>query len=363
MGHLGLQPQSVHQVGGYADRPRTAGRRRARRRCARARGRRRVRNRARSRFPKRSRKATTAALDIPTIGIGAGPDCDGQVLVSYDMLGLFDGFVPSFVKQYANLAETVRAATQSVHRGRPGGALPAALSTMSGVRQPVTPTWHSVVDTIADLRRGSRRDAPQAPSASCPTMGALHAGHASLIRQARARVRDGRRQHLREPASIRSAGRSGPLSAIARCRRRSCASQLGVDLVFAPSVAEMYPRPIEMTVDVGRLADHLCGRFRPGHFSGVATVVLKLFEIVQPDRSYFGEKDAQQLAVMRRLVADFNVPVTIVGVPTVREPDGLALSSRNQRLMRRAAARACAVPGAAARAATRSRRCRRARAI
>jgi pantoate--beta-alanine ligase len=85
-------------------------------------------------------------------------------------------------------------------------------------------------------------------------------------------------------------------------------------------------------VEVGRLTDHLCGRFRPGHFSGVATVVLKLFEIVRADRSYFGEKDAQQLAVIRRLVSDFNVPTTIVGVPTVREADGLALSSRNQRL-------------------------------
>jgi pantoate--beta-alanine ligase len=94
----------------------------------------------------------------------------------------------------------------------------------------------------------------------------------------------------------------------------------------------MYPSPLECVVDVGHIADHLCGRFRPGHFRGVATVVLKLFQIAQPDRAYFGEKDAQQLAVIRRLVADFNVPVEIVAVPTVREPDGLALSSRNKRL-------------------------------
>jgi pantoate--beta-alanine ligase len=85
-------------------------------------------------------------------------------------------------------------------------------------------------------------------------------------------------------------------------------------------------------VSVGRLADHLCGRFRPGHFAGVATVVLKLFEIVHADRAYFGEKDAQQLAVVRRMVSDFNLPVRVVGVPTVRESDELALSSRNQRL-------------------------------
>jgi pantoate--beta-alanine ligase len=105
-----------------------------------------------------------------------------------------------------------------------------------------------------------------------------------------------------------------------------------VDLVFAPAVGEMYPRTLACVIEVQRLSDHLCGAFRPGHFFGVATVVLKLFEIVQPDRSYFGEKDAQQLAVIRRLTADFNVPVAIIGVPTVREPDGLALSSRNQRL-------------------------------
>jgi len=105
-----------------------------------------------------------------------------------------------------------------------------------------------------------------------------------------------------------------------------------VDMVFAPTPAVMYPQPPDCTVHVGRTAAHLCGAFRPGHFDGVATVVLKLLDIVQPDVAYFGEKDAQQLAIVRRMVADLNVPVTIAGVPTVREADGLALSSRNQHL-------------------------------
>jgi pantoate--beta-alanine ligase len=109
-------------------------------------------------------------------------------------------------------------------------------------------------------------------------------------------------------------------------------SASGVRVVFAPTGAEMYPAPPSCTVDVGRIADHLCGRERPGHFRGVATVVMKLFDIAQPARAYFGEKDAQQLAVIRRLVFDLNVPVEIIGIPTVREVDGLAMSSRNQRL-------------------------------
>jgi len=164
-----------------------------------------------------------------------------------------------------------------------------------------------------------------------PTMGALHAGHKRLLDVARAEndlvivsifvnpLQFDRRDDLeRYPRTLDAD--------VALC------SASGVDIVFAPPAAEMYPSPLECVVEVGRVAEHLCGRFRPGHFRGVATVVMKLFQIAQPDRAYFGEKDAQQLAVIRRLVADLNVPVEIVGVPTVREADGLALSSRNQRL-------------------------------
>lgn len=106
----------------------------------------------------------------------------------------------------------------------------------------------------------------------------------------------------------------------------------GVDVIFAPAPAELYPQPPMCTVRVGMLADHLCGRFRPGHFEGVATVVMKLFQIVGAERAYFGQKDGQQLAIVKRLVRDMNVPIDVVGVPTVREQDGLALSSRNVHL-------------------------------
>jgi pantoate--beta-alanine ligase len=183
----------------------------------------------------------------------------------------------------------------------------------------------AVRERLADLRRAS------ATIGLVPTMGALHAGHQRLIQRAREECQlvtvsifvnplqfDRSDDHRRYPRTLDAD--------LAVCR------QLGVDCVFAPASEEMYPKPPECTVDVGRLADYLCGPFRPGHFRGVATVVLKLFGIVQPQRAYFGEKDAQQLAIIRRLVADFDVPVAIVGVATVREADGLALSSRNRLL-------------------------------
>ena len=152
------------------------------------------------------------------------------------------------------------------------------------------------IDAIAALRTRLSRETS---IALVPTMGALHAGHAALIAAAR-----------RECAVVVVSIFINPLqfnsqddlaryprtidTDVALCRDR------GADLVFAPSAAEVYPEPPECSVDVGRLADHLCGKFRPGHFRGVATVVLKLFHIVQPHRAYFGEKDAQQLAIVKR---------------------------------------------------------------
>ena len=164
-----------------------------------------------------------------------------------------------------------------------------------------------------------------------PTMGAFHDGHLSLIRAARAESELVVVSLFVNPTQF---AESADLDRYPRDEERDAdvAEAEGVDVLFAPSVQELYPPGLQTWVEVEELSRGLEGAFRPGHFRGVATVVMKLFGIVQPDRAYFGEKDAQQLAIIRRLVADLNVPVQIVGVPTVREPDGLALSSRNAQL-------------------------------
>jgi pantoate--beta-alanine ligase len=161
-----------------------------------------------------------------------------------------------------------------------------------------------------------------------PTMGALHAGHLSLVEAAH-------RETDRVLVSVFvNPTQFGPREDYARYPRalerdEALLEPAGADAVFAPSVEAMYPPGMETTVDVGSVALPFEGERRPGHFRGVATVVLKLLDIATPDRAYFGEKDAQQLAVVRRMVADLDVQVEIRSCPIVREPDGLALSSRN----------------------------------
>ena len=189
-----------------------------------------------------------------------------------------------------------------------------------------------VADTVARVRawREERRLAGQRVG-FVPTMGALHRGHGRLIEVAREHSDAVVVSIFVNPLQF---DRKDDLDRYPRtldADLRIC-NELGVDCVFAPGVNEMYPVEPLCTVTVKRITDNLCGRFRPGHFDGVATVVTKLFDIVQPDNAYFGEKDAQQLAVIRRLVIDLNMPIEIVGVETVREDDGLAMSSRNTRL-------------------------------
>ena len=189
-----------------------------------------------------------------------------------------------------------------------------------------------LLESIAQLR--DRLSPPRAAGLSIalvPTMGALHAGHGRLIALAREQCDVVVVSIFVNPLQF---DRPDDLHRYPRTLEAdvSLCDELGVDVVFAPSAADMYPGVPSCVVEVHRIADHLCGRFRPGHFSGVATVVMKLFQIVQPGRAYFGEKDAQQLAVIRHLVRDLNVPVSVEAVATVREADGLALSSRNRLL-------------------------------
>ena len=163
-----------------------------------------------------------------------------------------------------------------------------------------------------------------------PTMGNLHAGHLALVAEARRRAKRVVVSIFVNPLQF---GPTEDFSVYPRTPEADADKlrEAGVDLLFMPSAAEMYPStPETMTqVEVPGLSEDLCGHFRPGHFCGVTTVVLKLFNQVQPDIGVFGEKDYQQLTIIRRMVSDLDLPVEIVGVPTLREPDGLAMSSRN----------------------------------
>jgi len=191
-----------------------------------------------------------------------------------------------------------------------------------------------IVTTIAAVRervaawrgRGER-------VAFVPTMGNLHAGHISLIELAR---RHGERFVASIFVNPMQFGPNEDFNHYPRTPDRDARmlEEAGCDLMFQPDVGEMYPSSpqIATRVEVPGLSDILCGEFRPGHFAGVATVVAKLFSIVQPDVAVFGEKDFQQLTVIRRMVVDLCLPVRIVGAPTMREADGLAMSSRNQYL-------------------------------
>jgi pantoate--beta-alanine ligase len=196
-----------------------------------------------------------------------------------------------------------------------------------------------------------RRIADLGPLASdvglVPTMGALHAGHEALIRTARAESDTVVVSLFVNPAQFDDAG---DLAAYPRDEAADLrlAEAWGADVLFAPDAAELYPPGFQTWVEVEELSRGLEGVHRPGHFRGVATVCLKLFNIVRPRRAYFGQKDAQQLAVLRRMVRDLDVPVTVVAVPTVRDADGLALSSRNARLSPAERGLALALPRALA---------------
>ena len=183
-----------------------------------------------------------------------------------------------------------------------------------------------VIETIADMK-SLRQKLPE-PVGFVPTMGYLHEGHLVLVRQAKAENSSVVVSIFVNPTQF---GPQEDFNKYPRDPQRDLAmlEKEGIDIVFMPSVAEMYPPQFNSWVEVGKITERLEGAARPGHFRGVATVVAKLFNIVQPDKAYFGQKDAQQLVVIKKMVADLNMNLEVVAVPTVREPDGLAMSSRN----------------------------------
>jgi pantoate--beta-alanine ligase len=203
----------------------------------------------------------------------------------------------------------------------------------------------TTVRTIADLREALATR--EGAIGLIPTMGAFHEGHLSLIRAAREENDTVVVSLFVNPAQFDD---EPDLAAYPRdeARDAALATEAGVDILFAPQAEELYPPGYQTWVEVEELGSILEGRFRPGHFRGVATVCLKLFNLVRPRRAYFGQKDAQQAAVVRRLVRDLNVPVEIRVLPTVRDEDGLALSSRNAHLSPDERERALALPRALA---------------
>src|SRR5690606_20430881 len=176
-------------------------------------------------------------------------------------------------------------------------------------------------------------------------MGALHEGHMALVRRAQGECTRTIVTLFVNPTQF-AAGEDFERYPRDEAEDRTKLATVGADLLFAPDLAEMYPEGFATTVTVERLTTHLCGPVRPGHFAGVATVVTKLLLQSLPDAAYFGEKDYQQLLVIRCLARDLDIPVRIEGVPTVREADGLALSSRNRYLSARERPIAVALPNA-----------------
>jgi pantoate--beta-alanine ligase len=190
-----------------------------------------------------------------------------------------------------------------------------------------------IVSTIAETRAAlAALRKERACVGLAPTMGALHAGHLSLVNAARSSCDAVVATIFVNPTQF---GPNEDFSQYPRTFEADCEAlrAAGVDLLFAPSVDEMYPADATTIVEVEKIADRLDGVSRPGHFRGVATVVAKLFHITAPDKAFFGQKDAAQVANLRRMVRDLNFPVEIVVCPIVREPDGLAMSSRNRYLL------------------------------
>ena len=210
-----------------------------------------------------------------------------------------------------------------------------------------------IFTSVSQVREAALRQ----PRILVPTMGALHSGHLELISVAREKAAEEGEVAVSifvNPLQFEPGSDFERYPRLEERDEKLC-REAGIDILFRPPVAEMYADDRSIAVEETSLSEQLCGRSRPGHFRGVCTVVAKLFNILRPDVAVFGEKDFQQLAIIRRMVRDLDFPIEIVGVATVREPDGLAMSSRNQYLNADERAQAPAIRRALLQAATDAR--------
>lgn len=336
MAHLGMQPQSVLKMGGY----RLAGQDKDEAAtiledaieldrlgvCA----------IVLECVPEALAEEITTKTKAPTIGIGAGRKTSGQILVLNDMLGLtrFSGGAPRFVHCFSDLHSEVFRAVRSYCQSVRSRQYPLAKHTYRPIQQEETSPKAKVpvVKTIDELRQtGIYLDGSKTVG-FVPTMGALHEGHLSLIKRAKSECDFVVTSIFVNPTQF------GPKEDFARYPRPlerdlELAGEAGCDIAFCPEREYIYPPGESTRVHLpGSLTDSLCGSTRPGHFEGVATVVMKLFNIVKPHKAYFGLKDYQQFLVIKKMVSELFMDLEVVGCPTVREEDGVAMSSRNSML-------------------------------
>ena len=315
--HLGLTPQSINAFGGFKVQGKTEAAAKKLIEDAKAVEEAGAFMLVMECVPEKLAKIVTETVSIPTIGIGAGRYCDGQVLVNQDMFGMYSDFVPKFVKQFANVGDVMR------------GAVKAYIDEINAEVILKEKTIMVILKKIDEVRAQVKEWKKQGLTVGLvPTMGYLHEGHQSLIKKS---VEQNDRTVVSVFVNPIQFGPNEDLESYPRdleADAKLCEST-GADIIFNPEPEEMYADGFVSFINMTGLPNALCGLTRPIHFKGVCTVVGKLFNIVTPDRAYFGQKDAQQLAIIMRMVKDLNFDIEIVGCPIIREADGLAKSSRN----------------------------------
>ncbi|RXH58059.1 3-methyl-2-oxobutanoate hydroxymethyltransferase [Granulicella sibirica] len=337
VGHIGLTPQAVHRMGGYRVQGKTVEAMDTLAADALALERAGAVALVLEGIPRELAERITRSLSIPTIGIGAGPDCDGQILVFHDLFNFSFTNTPKFVRRFGDATRLYREGIAQYRESVVARSFPSDAESyhLPGNSPAARTPGMRIATTIAEMRAACRelRHARGANSilGLVPTMGAIHEGHLSLVREARRSCDVVTASIFVNPLQF---GPTEDFSRYPRTFEADCRllETAGVDLLFAPGVGEMIPANATTAVEVAGISDRLDGSSRPGHFRGVATIVSKLFHIVQPDTAFFGQKDAAQVAVLRAMVRDLDMPVSLVACPTVRDADGLALSSRNRYL-------------------------------